>query len=192
MILITVYIASFFLLAHLIEPGAVLERVHFLSGNLFDPEDSESKFLLTSSISIAILATMFLVFSSSLAAFAMVTSEICARVMRPASTIIHPVCSVGFIVNSIPFFSLNFSLVLGIVGQIVSGVFFGFVQPFWLHMSMVVAMILATNKGARKHVATRLRQQIDSFTIGGNNAVHPVVEIPLVPLPDAPIPSGPT
>ena len=87
MILITVYIASFFLLAHLIEPGAVLERVHFLSGNLFDPEDSESKFLLTSSISIAILATMFLVFSSSLAAFAMVTSEICARVMRPASTI---------------------------------------------------------------------------------------------------------
>ena len=53
----------------------------------------------------------------------------CAHVMRPASTIIHPVCSVGFIVNNIPFFSLNFSMVLGIVGQLVSGVFFEFVQP---------------------------------------------------------------
>ena len=51
-----------------------------------------------------------------------------------------------------------------------------------LHMSVVVATILATNKGARKHVVTRLRQQIDSFTIGGNNTVHPVVEIALVPL----------
>ena len=81
-------------------------------------------------------------------------------------------------------------MVFAIVGQLVSGVLFEFVQPFWLHMSVVVATILATNKGARKHVSSRLRQHIDSFTIGGNNAVHPVVEIALVPLPYAPTQSG--
>ena len=40
----------------------------------------------------------------------------------------------------------------------------------------------------------RLRQQIDSFTIGGNNTVHPVVEIALVPLRSltGPAPTLPT
>ena len=111
----------------------------------------------------------------------MVTAEICACVMRPASTIIHPVCSVGFIVNHIPFFTLNFSIVLILVVQTVTVVFFEFRAPFWFNASAVLTFILVTNKGARAHVALRLRQQIDSFTIGGN-AVHPVVEITLVPL----------
>ena len=50
-------------------------------------------------------------------------------------TIIHPVCSAGFIVNKIPFFSLNFSIVLGIVVQLVTGVFFDFPVPLWLRNS---------------------------------------------------------
>ena len=181
MVLITVYIASFFLLAHIIEPGAILERVYFLAGDLFDQEGSKS-----ASISVAKLTSMFILFSSGVTAFAMVISEICAQIMRPASTIIHPVCSAGFIVNNIPFFSLNFSIVLEIVVQLVTAVFFKFLVPFWLHASVVVATILATNKGARKHVASRLRQHIDTFTIGGNNTVHPIVEIALVPLGNAP------
>ena len=41
-------------------------------------------------------------FVNAVTVLAMVTAEICACVMRPASTIIHPVCSVGFIVNHIP------------------------------------------------------------------------------------------
>ena len=113
-------------------------------------------------------------------------------VMRPALTITQPVCSDGFTVNNIPFFSLNFSIVLGIVVQLVTAVFFEFLVPFWLHTSVIVATILATNKGARKHVALRLRQKIATFTIGGNNTVHPNVEIALVPLGDAPTPANPT
>ena len=124
----------------------------------------------------------------------MVTAEICACVMRPASTIIHPVCSVGFIVNHIPFFTLNFSIVLVLVVQTVTVVFFEFRAPFWLNASLVLTTILVTNKGARAHVATRLRQQIDSFTIGGNKATHQVVEIALVPLRSlaGPAPTLPT
>ena len=95
-----------------------------------------------------------------------------------SSTIIHPVCAVGFIVYNIPFFTLNFSIVLSLVVQTVTKVFFEFQSPFWLCFSAVLTSILVTNKGARAHVATRLRQQIDSFTIGGNNTV----EIALVPL----------
>ena len=52
----------------------------------------------------------------------MVISEVCARIKRPASSVIaHPVsvCSVGFVANNIPFFSLNFSIVLGILANLV-------------------------------------------------------------------------
>ena len=111
-----------------------------------------------------------------------------------SSTIIHPVCAVGFIVYNIPFFTLNFSIVLSLVVQTVTKVFFEFQSPFWLCFSAVLTCIFVTNKGARDHVATRLRQQIDSFTIGGNNTVHPVVEIAFVPLRSlaGPAPTLPT
>ena len=112
----------------------------------------------------------------------MVTAEICAYAMCPSSTIVQPVCVVGFIINNIPFFTLNFSIVLLLVVQIVTRVFFEVQAPFWFSVSALVTTIFVTNKGARAHVATRLRQQIDSFTIGGNNTVHPAVEIALVPL----------
>ena len=50
-----------------------------------------------------------------LTAVVMVTSEVCAAIMRPASTSViippHPtaLCSVGFVANNVPFLSLNFS-----------------------------------------------------------------------------------
>ena len=125
---------------------------------------------------------MFLLFSNGATALAMVTAEICAFIMRPTATIIQPMCSVGFIVNKIPFFNLNFSIVLIIVTETVTWVFFEFRAPFWLNLSVMITAILVTTKGARAHIALRLRQQIDSFTIGGNNTVHPLVEIALVPL----------
>ena len=138
---------------------------------------------------------VFFVFGNGATALAMVTAEICACAMRPASlTIIHPGCSVGLVVNVIPFFTINLSIVMIIVVQTVAMVFFGFLAPFWLIISAVITTILVTNKGARAHVALRLRQQIDSFTIGGNNTVHPVVEIALVPLRSlaGPAPTLPT
>ena len=138
--------------------------------------------------------SVFLLFGNGAMALAMVTAEICACIMRPASTIVHPVCSVGFVVNHIPFFTLNISIVLVTVVNTVTWVFFEFSSPYWLNMSAVMTSILITNKGARAHVAKRLRQQIDSFTIGGNNTVHPFVEIALVPLRSlaGPAPTMPT
>ena len=125
---------------------------------------------------------MFVLFGNGATALAMVTAEICACAMRLASTTIQPVCTVGFILNNIPFFTLNMSIVLVIVVNTVTWVFFEFQSPFWFYVSVVITCIFVTNKGARAHVALRLRQQIDSLTVGGNNTAHPVVEIALVPL----------
>ena len=179
LILITVNVVLLALLAHMTEPGSLLGRVDF------EQEDSMAK-----------STRMFLVFSNGITALAMVTSEICVRVMRPASTIIEPVCSAGFIVNTIPFLTLNFSIVLGIVVHAITGFFFEFDFHIWLHISALLTAILLTNKMARKHVASRLRQQIDTITIGRNNTVHPVVSIALVPLRgktgDAPTLATPT
>ena len=93
--------------------------------------------------------SVFLLFGNGAMALAMVTAEICACIMRPASTIVHPVCSVGFVVNHIPFFSLNISIVLVTVVNTVTWVFFEFQSPFWLNISLVITSIFVTNKGAR-------------------------------------------
>ena len=160
------------MLAQIIEPGVVFRRVYFFtSGVLVERDDS-----------LARLTAIFFVYSAGLTVLAMLTSEICAWAMRPASQIVHPVCSPGFIVNNIPFFTLNICIVLAIVLQVVAAVFGGFLIPFWLTFSAVATTILVTNKLARKHVASRLRQQIDTFTIGGNNTAHPVVSIAVLPL----------
>ena len=170
-ILITVSVVLLFVWAHIVEPGALFGRLYFLTENILVELPGVGKAYLR-----------FLFFGNGVTVLAMVTAEICACIMGPASTIIYPVCSVGFIVNNIPFFTLNFAIVLIMVVQAVTMVFFEIQSPFWLNISAVLTNILVTNKGARAHVATRLRQQIDSFTIGGNNTVHPVVEIALVPL----------
>ena len=170
-ILITVCVVLTFVLAHIVKPGA-FSGIYFLTGDILDkPEDSTAHL-------------MFFVFGNGVTALAMVTAEICAFIMRPASTstTIQPVCSVGFVVNNIPFVTLNFSVVISLVLQTVTKVFFEIQLPFWFNVSVLITSILVTNKGARAHVATRLRQKIDSFTMGGNNTVHPVVEIALVPL----------
>ena len=139
LILITVNVVLLALLAHMTEPGSLLGRVDL------EQEDSMAK-----------STRMFLVFSNGITVLAMVTSEICVRVMRPAPTIIEPVCSAGFIVNTIPFLTLNFSIVLGIVVHAITGFFFEFDFHIWLHISALLTAILLTNKMARKHVASRL------------------------------------
>ena len=183
-ILITVCVALLFAWTHIVSPGVLfsLRGMHILTGDMLDEPEVGKAY------------SVFLLFGNGAMALAMVTAEICACIMRPASTIVHPVCSVGFVVNHIPFFSLNISIVLVTVVNTVTWVFFEFSSPYWLNMSAVMTSILVTNKGARAHVATRLRQQIDSFTIGGNNTVHPVVEIALVPLRSltGPAPTLPT
>ena len=171
LILITLCVVLVFVLAQIIEPGVYFRGIYYLTGDMLDKLEYGTAHL------------MFLVFGNAVTFLTMVTAEICAYVMRPASTstTIQPVCSVGFVVNNIPFVTLNFSVVISLVLQTVTKVFFEIQLPFWFNVSVLITSILVTNKGARAHVATRLRQKIDSFAIGGNNTVHPVVEIALVP-----------
>ena len=138
-----------------------------------------------------------------LTAVVMVTSELCACIMRPASTSViippHPValCSVGFVANNIPFLSLNLSIVLGMLANIVLNVTAYSNGATGIQFSTILACLLASNKKARKHVILRLRQKYDTLgighwtcnivtcpncDIGGNNAVDPIVSIALVPL----------
>ena len=101
------------------------------------------------------LHMMFLLSGNAVTAFAMATAELCACVMRPASTNIHTfapldssstiiqpaVCLVGFIVNNIPFFTLNVSIVLLMIVQMVTMVFFEFSSPLWLNISAVITSL---------------------------------------------------
>ena len=180
LILITVFVVLLFVLAQIIEPGALFKNVYFLTGDMVEVETSNDKFNT---------GALFILFSSGITTLTMVTSEICAWIKRPASTINHPVCSPGFIVNHISFFTLNMSIGFGLVVMVVL-VFLEYVAPFWFPAA-VVTTIFVTNQGARAHVAQRIRQQIDTFTIGGNNTVHPVVSIALVPF-RSPIRETPT
>ena len=168
LVLITVNVVLFCVF---VQPGALFERVSFLTDDVFQLD------------TMAKSTRMFLIFCNVGTVLVMVISEICAQIMRPASTIVHPVCSAGFIVNNIPFVTLNFSVVLAIVIHVVTSAFFESLDgPFYFHMSALVTAILVTNKLARKHLASRLRQKIDTITIGGNSTVHPIVSIALVEL----------
>ena len=173
LILITVYVGLFSVLAQIIEPGALFKNVYFLTGDMVEVENSNDKFN-------RLTGALFILFSSGITTLTMVTSEICAWIKRPASTINHPVCSPGFIVNHISFFTLNMSIGFGLVVMVVL-VFLEYVAPFWFPAA-VVTTIFVTNQGARAHVAQRIRQQIDTLTIGGNNTVHPVVTIAVAPM----------
>ena len=171
LVLITVYNGLFFVLAQIIEPGALFKfkKMYLFAVDVPDLEDDFAKLIL-----------IHFLFSNGITALAMVISAICAWIKRPTSTISQPVCSVGFIVNHIPFFTLNMSFVFWMVAQTLARVFLDFFAPFWFPTA-VVTTIFVTNQGARAHVAQRIRQRIDTFTIGGNNTVHPVVSIALVP-----------
>ena len=90
----------------------------------------------------------------------------------------HP--PTALIRNNIPFSILNLAIGLGIVVSIVLNVSISFQGVNGLPLSSVLMAILLQNKKARKHVALRLRQLIDRFTVGGNNSVSPIVSIALV------------
>ena len=124
----------------------------------------------------------FIIFFVSLSvttALAMLTSEVCVWLLRPASTSAQPICAPGFIVNNIPFFTINLSIVFVMVVQIVISVFFNVRAPHWFLQALIVTAFLVTNRKAMSHVALKLRQFIDPFTIGNNNMVDPLVSTAL-------------
>ena len=135
-----------------------------------------------------ILFATFIVFVG-ITALAMITSEICAHIMRPSASpeLVPPLCAPGYVVINIPFFSLNLSIVLVILVSIFVRFFFVVAVPPWLLVSALLTAMLATNQMARKHVALRMRQQLDRIIIGRNNirrykTVEHIVSVALVPL----------
>ena len=69
-------------------------------------------------------ARMFIVPCNGGTVLVMIASEIFAQAMRPTTTIVHPVCSAGFIVKQIPFLTLNISIALPILVHVVTSAFF--------------------------------------------------------------------
>ena len=145
--LITACVVLLFVWTQIVEPGALFGRLHFLKGEVEPEVNLENQLveqLLEPEGGNAYL--VFILFGNGATALAMLTAEICACAMRPASlTIIHPGCSVGLVVNVIPFFTINLSIVMIIVVQTVAMVFFGFLAPFWLIISAVITTILVTS-----------------------------------------------
>ena len=171
MIVITVYVVSFCAMLDFLEPGAITKKglrgnfdVVFLAG-----EDGS-------------IATMFnlLTFcvSCGVTAIAMAISEVCARVKsHNASSAVHPAsCAVlPFFTNHIPFLTLNLSIIIGIIVNMAVIVVFNVTGANGVQISVILTVILVTNKEARKHVMLRLKQKFDSFTVGWTNTSTPVV-----------------
>ena len=78
---------------------------------------------------------------------------------------------------NIPFSTLHLTIALGIVVFIVLNIFFNFEGVGGLFASALLLGFLFCNREARKHIALRLRQLIDRFTIGGNNSFDPFVSL---------------
>ena len=77
------------------------------------------------------------------------------------------------IVNTIPFSTLNLSIALAVVVNIISAIL-GVWLVNGLQASMILAGLVVTNKNVRKHLRLRLRQNMDSLTIGRSNQVQPI------------------
>ena len=121
-----------------------------------------------------------------LTAFLMIVSEIVARFYRrsqpiPASTN-TTLQDQALIVNPLPFSTLNVSIALAIVLNIILYIF-GLSIVNGSQLALVLLALFVTNKKARKHLRNRLRQNFASFTVGRSSRVGPVVSIALVNLP---------
>ena len=177
-IVITVYVASFMILAEFVEPGSFRtssEKIVFLTNVELGPEDVKPLRFIFHRVTCGVTILIWLF------------SEVSARIMRLSST--APVQPLGpnndlIIENKIPFSSLNLAIFLGVIVVIVRDVVFNSVGARGIPISAVLATLLFSNKKARKHIALQLRQKIDSIYIGTNNTVHPVVEVALVELRD--------
>ena len=197
MIVITLCVGLFFVLLHFLEPGSLSKwGAMQTSGVVAAGEDNGIKTMFP-----LLIVDVFW----GLTALVMAISDVFARVMMPAPTVIHPLdCSVGFFTNNIPFLTLNFSIVIGIFVNMVMIHLFNAFGAHGVQISAILTVFLVTNKKARNHVKLRLQQKFDSFTVGAgtnlvhpsgwtnsvppplgsNNPLHPVVSVALVPLRD--------
>ena len=104
----------------------------------------------------------------------MICAEIIARFSRYSQPI--PANSTTTINNAIPFSTLNISMALTIGFNIILNMF-GLSVVNGIQLSVVLAALLGTNAKARKHLRLRLRQNLDSLTVGRSSRVEPEVSI---------------
>ena len=189
--MITVYVFAIFELANIIEPGAAFKSACLpLYMHVYVLNGGPSK---GGCIAEYVLLRSILIINGGIIAIVMIASEVCARIMRPAnaSAAGNPVsvCSPSFIVNNIPFLSLNSSIAMGLGLQVTLHVFAKFFKltkllGFHLQMpSLLLIAILATNKLARKHIALRLRQYFDVVTIGRSNTLSTAPSVSTIVVP---------
>ena len=126
----------------------------------------------------------FHITSASLTVLSMIVSHTVVRFSRRSQPSSDNASTA--IINTIPFSTLNISVALALFVNIILAMF-GVTLVNGLMASLILAGLLVTNKKARKHLRLRLRQNIDSLTIGRSrsNRVDPaVVSIALVPVRD--------
>ena len=175
MIFIVVYVSACFgFVAYFGEKGALFKVVDVLKLN--------GDAAITEEAGVTNLALLFFhMFHMSVTALALLISIACGVYVNggfvtPTSD--HPSDLVQI---NIPFSNLNLAIALGIVFTIVLNVLFKFEGMGGSFMSAVLTSIFLSNKKAKKHVALRLRQLIDRFTVG--NSVGPIVSIALIARP---------
>ena len=175
-IFITCFTFSISVMAHMIEPGVGL---NFNFNEEFGGWEGN--------VRLRLLRTVLFSFGP-LTVLVLVTSEICAcSMIHPATTNVQvqpTSCSTNFIANPIPFVSLHICIIVGFFRHMVLGFLFDIAVPPWLVICSLLLAILATNRKAQKHVALRIRQKLSMMTVGGNNAVHPIISVALVQLGD--------
>ena len=162
-------------MGHFAESGALFENVSFLTGAVTE------KTGISTVATVTTVAKYIMLVSLGVTSLIMLISIACGvyaswGVTTPPTA--HP--PTALIKNNIPFSILNLAIGLGIVVSIVLNVSISFQGANGLPLSSVLMAILLQNKKARKHVALRLRQLIDRFTVGRNNSVGPIVPIALV------------
>ena len=118
----------------------------------------------------------------------MIGSEIVASFSRrsqptPANTNTAFNNNQPLIINPLPFSTMNITIALTIVVNIILNIF-GFPVVNGSQLSLVLLALLVTNKKARKHLQIRFRQNMASYTVGRSSRVTPVVSIALVPIRD--------
>ena len=100
------------------------------------------------------------------------STEVFARIWIRLEASNAPSLTSPSIANSLPFSTLNLSFSLGIVFQVLaSNVHSQPVFHYGIGISLMLPLLLAANKKARRHLKTRLWQWRESRVVGRNNRI---------------------
>ena len=143
---------------------------------LMDVQKSKSHLILYFHLTSGGVTGLFMIGSEIVASFSRRSQPI------PANTNTTFNNNQALIINPLPFSTLNIAIALKIIVNIILNIFRLSVLN-GSQLSLVLLALLVTNKKSRKHLQIRLRQNMESFTVGRSSRVGPVVSIALVNLP---------